>query len=135
MGPYFQIPGLKAGGDVRPCRFVTYSAAADFTVLESNADDRPFGISQKGTQDAPGLTGASALAAASGDPLTVYGPGSVQVHLEIGSGGVTRGQPLMPDADGKGITATTGKYFGAIALESAAAGEFCKVLVQPGLLA
>jgi len=42
---------------------------------------------------------------------------------------------LMPDANGKGITATTGKYYGAIADESGAENEKIRVTPISGLLA
>jgi hypothetical protein len=124
------------GGDINPSRFVTHSTAADFTVIQSVADARPAGISQEYTRDAP-IPGASTLAGAAGDSINVYYPSSGDdngstVWLELG-GTVTRGALLMPDASGKGITATTGKWYGALAEESGVSGEKIRVTPLIGL--
>lgn len=129
---------FTAGGDINPSRFVMHSAAADFTVLQATADSNPVGISQEYAQDAP-IPGASTLAATAGRHVNVYSPMSGDdnastVYLELG-GTVTRGARLMPDSSGRGITATTGKYFGAVALESGVTGELIKVAPTSGLLA
>lgn len=124
-------PNFVAGGDIRICRFVKQSTSADYTVLEADANEQTIGISQEGTNDAP-TSGASSLAAASGDPVAVYGLGDVCL-LTIGSGGVTRGGRLKSDADGKGVavatTGTTIQQIGARALESAAENELCRVQI------
>ena len=125
------MKAFACGGDIYPKRFVKRSTAADFTVLQADADSQPCGISQAWTRDAPGLSGASTVAGASGDSIQVHSnlSGETQdstVWLELG-GTVTRGARLMPDANGKGITATSGKYYGAIADESGVSGEFIRV--------
>lgn len=123
---------FKAGGDINTARFVTISTAANQTVLESNSGDtKLFGISTEATKNAP-QTGGSTLAAESADEVRVHLPGD-DCLLTIGSGGCTAGDFLKPDADGKGVTATTGNVAGAQALETASAGELCKVLVTPPL--
>lgn len=48
---------------------------------------------------------------------------------------VTRGQRLMPNDDGEGIPATTGKYYGAIADESGSDGNVIRVTPMIGLVA
>jgi len=120
-----------AGGDINPCRFVTLSPSADFTLLEANANEAIIGVSHESAQDAP-LPGASTLAAASGDHLAIYPIGSV-CRLEAGSGGWTRGSELISDSNGKGVaratTGTTIQNVGAIALESVSEGELGKVLI------
>lgn len=126
-----ETPQLKAGGDINPCRFVDITGS--FTVSEADASDIPLGISGEATRDAPLPSGQSALHAKSGDAATVYVMGNVCL-LEIGTGGVTAGDRLKPDADGKGITSgTAGEIVGAVALETASADEFAKVFVlSPG---
>lgn len=125
-------PQMAAGGDIRPHRFVKVSTAANNTLLEADAGEFVIGVSQEGTKEAPGLNGASTLAAAAGDQMMFYPPGTDPL-LEIGSGGATPGAHLKSDADGKGVITTTDKdAYGAIALEAAAAGELCRVLVMPG---
>ena len=134
------MKNFNCGGEVFPARFVKRSTAADFTVLQADADSFPCGISQRWAAVAP-LPGASVAAAQTGDMIQVHQPGmsgnehDSTVWLLVGSGGVTRGAHLMPDADGKGITCTTGKYYGAIADESGAAGEYIRVTPVSGILA
>lgn len=129
----FEMPPFIAGGDIRPCRFVKVSTAADFTLLECDANEEVFGISTNATQDAP-IPNADGDAAEAGDQIHVHQPGTV-CDLEIGSGGITRGAWLKSDADGKGVaaatTGATAQFYGAKALESGSEGEFVKVLVWP----
>lgn len=131
---------FNCGGTINPARFVKRSAAADFTVLQADVDAFVCGISQRWAAVAP-TTGASTAAGIADDMIQVHQPGmsgdphDSTVWLELGSGGATRGALLMPDADGKGIAATTGKYYGALADESGAAGEFIRVTPISGILA
>lgn len=129
----FECPPMTAGGDIRPARFVKISTAADFQYLECDANDEVFAISTNATQDAP-IPNADGDAAESGDQVHVNPPGTI-CDLEIGSGGVTRGAWIKSDAEGCGVLAlTTGavaQNYGAKALESAAQGEFARVIVWP----
>ncbi len=128
----FEAIQAKAGGDIRPSRFVKYSTAADNTLLEADANEVVIGIATEATQDAP-IPNADGDAGESGDPVMYYPEGKVCL-LEIGSGGVTRGANIKSDADGKGVlaatTGTTAQNHGALALESASEGELAKVLVK-----
>lgn len=124
----------RAGGDIRPSRIVKISTAADFTALEADANEFGIGISQVGTEDPPGLSGASTNAASAGKNVQVFGPGSICL-LELGSGGATRAGFLKSDADGKGVaiatTGTTAQNVVAVALESGAENEKVRVQVLP----
>lgn len=123
---------VKAGGDIYPARFTTISTVANNTVLESNSGDtKLFGISTEATKNAP-QSGGSSLAAEANDEIRVYEPGNTCL-LMIGSGGCTAGDFLKPDADGKGVTATTGAVAGAQAIETASASELALVRVVPPL--
>lgn len=126
------VPQFQAGGDIRPARFVKLSGAADFTVLEADANERVFGIATDATRDPP-LPNASALAAAAGDQLRIHGVGE-ETTIELGSGGATRGAMLVSDADGKAVaaasTGTTVQWIGAEALESGLEGELIRVVVR-----
>ncbi len=114
-----------ASTDIRPARFVTLATTANQTVAESNGGDtKMVGIATEALKAAVGST----VAAESGDQVRIYGYGC-NCLLEIGSGGCTAGDFLKPDADGKGVTATTGNYAGALALETASASEKAHVLV------
>lgn len=123
----FESLQLQASGDINPARFVNISGER---TLDESADGTALyvGISTEAAKDTPGLPGASALAAASGDQVTVFGPGRV-CRLTAGEA-ITAGDLLMADAQGRGIDATSTNYVGAIALEAAsAAGELIEVLV------
>jgi hypothetical protein len=121
-----------AGGDIRPARFVKLSTAADFTILEADANDRPYGISIDAYQHAPIPSNTGGLAASAGESLRVYGLGD-ECTLTLGSGGATRGDMLKSDNDGKGVvaatTGTTVQWVGAEALESGLENEKIKVRV------
>lgn len=125
-----------AGGVIYPSRFVYLYSSDDSTVLQpAAANTRCLGISQPGTEDAPGLNGATAYAASADlDPIMVFLPGDI-APLEIGSGGVSTNDLIKCDATGKGIVAAstgqTTQWVSAIALEAGAAGEIVNVLVIP----
>ena len=123
---------LVATGDIRPSRFVSMSTAADFTVAESNAGDWVLGVSQMGTRDAPGLSGAGTDAAQPGENLHIFTNGQTAC-LECGTT-ITRADILKPDGDGKAIIGTTGVYYGAQALESGVSGDLIQVIVTIGEL-
>jgi len=127
----FETIQLIAGGTIGVCRFVKLSAAANFTGLQAGDNEAIIGVSTQAQQDAP-TSGSDANAALTGDQISVHPIGSVCV-LEAGSGGFVRGDELKSDANGKGVpratSGTTNQNVGAIALESAAAGERARVLV------
>ena len=119
-------PNFVAGGNIAPATFVKVSTAADNTVLQAGSSDRCIGISTPSQRDAP-IANASTVAAAAGDPITIFGLGDI-CQLQAASGGFTHGDMLGPDANGAGQTLTSG-YIGAIALESAAALAYGRVQV------
>ena len=124
----------RAGGTIRRCRFVKLSTTANNTILEADANEVVFGVSQEAGREAPipSVTADPPEAAQSGDQLNVF-QNSEYCLLEIGSGGVTSGGRLKSDADGKGVaiatTGTTIQHIGAIAQATCAAGELCPVQV------
>ena len=131
---------FTCGGTINPARFVKRSTAADFTVLQADANSFPDGISQNWGVDAPipSVTADPGPAGLSGDKIMVHGantgsPQDTTVWLLLG-GTVTRGSFLMPDANGAGITCTTTKYYGAIADESGVSGEWIKVTPVTGYM-
>jgi hypothetical protein len=127
-------PKVRADGTIAPSVFVTPTGiSVDNRVLQAAANSVIIGISQSGMKNAPGLTGSdTAVAAAAADEIEIFGLGDICL-LTIGSGGVTRGQLLVSDANGNGITlptqATAVQNVGAIALESVAAGGLCRVQI------
>jgi len=126
------VLSLTATGDIRPSRFVSMSTAADFTAAESNAGDWVVGVSQVGTRDAPGLSGAGTDAAQTGESFHAFANGQI-AWLECGTT-ITRADLLKPDNDGKAIVGTAGVYYGAQALESGVTGDLIYVIVTIGEL-
>lgn len=127
----------KAGGNITPSRFVKISG--EQTVVAAGSNERVDGIAQRYPRDAQ-LSGASALAGASGDSILVHVPDANdrEVLLEIGSGGCSAGERLISDTNGKGITmpttAGTQQNVGAIAQEDADENGFCLVQVTRELV-
>ena len=64
----------------------------------------------------------------------VYGRPGQECGLKINAT-IALGDLLMPDANGLGIVATTGKYYGARALQAGVAGETINVEITRGQLA
>jgi hypothetical protein len=129
------MPGnFVAGGNIAPATIVKRSTSADFTVVAATAaTDIPVGVAQDATHDPPGVTGSAAWAAEAGDPLRVYQEGE-ECLVKVGTGGVTRGDRLVAEADSEAVTApTTGTnvvYVVGHALESGVAGSLVRMIVQ-----
>lgn len=118
------MANLIAGGDIRPNRFVKASTAADNTGLECNSTDTPIGISTDSTIDFTSDLHANSTAGT--DEISLQ-PGRVN---EISAGGsITRAAFVVPDAEGEGVTATSGQY---MALESATDGAIIRVIRVEG---
>ncbi len=109
-----------AGGDIRPNRFVKASTAADNTVLECNAGDQPIGITTSSTID---YTSDNHATSTAGEDSVSLQPG--RVHEVVCGGTITRGDYVVPNADGDAITSDEGSW---IATESGADGEIIRVL-------
>lgn len=131
-------PSFIAGGDIFPARFVRITG--EFTIQQCSASTQSIiGVSQEGTFAPPNLAtllgGTESKLAASvvngtGQSLKVFGLGDVCM-IVAGTGGVTAGNKVKSDADGKAINigTTTGTYnVGGTALNTVVAGE--KVLIQ-----
>ncbi|MDY0170594.1 MAG: hypothetical protein RBS80_28900 [Thermoguttaceae bacterium] len=126
-------PHLRAGGDIRPCRFVMLSSSADRTGLQATANAPIIGVSQEGGSYPPlNDLVSDHYAARTGQYFRLFGDGDYAL-VEAGEA-FGRGTRLKADADGKAVAiATTGtdrQNIGAVALESAgAAGELVPVQV------
>lgn len=117
-----------ASGTILVNRFVKVSGA--HTVAQQNSAGAVcIGSSQDGGRAAPiPLNTADPVEAAqSGEQLNVYVFGELvpdsYPQIALGTGGITAGQNIMSDANGKGVLATTGNYVCAIAMATGAAGE------------
>lgn len=122
---------LVAGGAIEAASFIKLSAAADYTALQAGSNERTFGITVDAAQAAP-IPGASNDAAASGDLFRYFSVGD-ECLLQLG-GTVTRGDMVISDASGFGVTAgayasATPQYVGAEAMESGVSGDKIRVRV------
>lgn len=127
----FRSPPVIAGGTIRTARFVRITG--NFTVSESDdTSEFIYGISQEGTQDAP-TDGSSVNAAEIGDQVEIHTQGETAL-LTAGVGGLNAGVLVMTDANGNGINATAGLKYGAMALETVAAGGLAQVQITLGEL-
>lgn len=116
-----QNPSYIAGETLYVSRFVAQDASDDLTVNMAEADDRTVGIVHEGSRDAPIPEVSTVIAAAEGESVRVHGPG--EECWVVAGAAVSPNDLLMPDADGKAIAATTGKWAGARALSAAAAED------------
>lgn len=122
--------GYAAGGNILPARFVMHSTAADWTVLEATSGALTCGVSPRSTHTAP-LSGLDdGYAAVSGESVRIFVEGEV-CGLELG-GTVTAGERLKATTNGKGIAATAGATYGAVALQAGVSGEIIEVRVENG---
>ena len=127
------LSGFRSTGNTNPSRFVTVVSGSAGYVDQATPSTFIIGVSQKGTQEAPGTAADSGYAATAGRPLTVHMPGSVAL-LKLG-GTVSAGDRLTADASGQGVkvatTATAHTYVGAIALSNGVSGDLIDVMVWP----
>ncbi len=133
----------RAGGSIKVCRFVKItSVGGNGQVLQAVSNSEIYGISQQGTNAVPGTIGidagvaaSDAVAAATGQNVTIYGQPEKDVLLKLSAAQTcVEGDRLMSDADGAGlVTTTAGTEVGAIAMETqSVAGALVKVmLVSP----
>jgi hypothetical protein len=117
-----------ANGTIRPSRFVKLDTTAPGKVLECDADEKMYGISQSGTRRAPHDDTDDGNAAIVGENIQVFEADDV-CWLEAG-GTIAIDDRLESDNDGKGTTTTTdNEWVGAIALQSGVSGQLIKVKV------
>ena len=124
-----QLPGITASATVNPSRFVKYSGAN--TVAHAGVGEVPFGVSQRGTGTTP-LPSAATSAATSGNVISIFGEGEI-CQIEAGAA-IAVGDYLKPGAAGVAIPIVGGEAYYAIALHSAASGEFVDAWVRRGTL-
>src|SRR5262245_2432855 len=122
-----------ASGNINVASFVKVGSTDDFIAAQAGVGDNIYGISQQFPFDPPGISGSTAYAATTGQSLLVYHQGDVCL-LVAGTAGYSAGDRLKADANGYGVTATTGDHYGAIALQTAAAGTWGRVEVAVGTL-
>lgn len=117
---------------IRPMRFVVLGAADGTATQAAASTDKLFGVSQPGTRNTPYSTLDDGYAAQAGENINIFGLGEVCM-LQIGTGGCQPGDRLTADADGKGIIASAGDNYGAIARMNGALDQFIEVEVVLGM--
>lgn len=114
-------PNSRAGGTIRPFRFVKQSLTEDNTVLECEDGEAPIGICKGDNLEFDVDNHAT-------DGLIVRLQQGSIMEIEAG-GALTRGFPVGPDSDGRAVEGGGGF---AIALQNAAAaGDIIEVLFNP----
>lgn len=131
------LMNARAGATINICRFVIPDDShANGALQAANGDVLPLGISHQAGRlhPDPNYSDAAVLEAAKvGEPVGIYPQGTVGVGLTCAAAW-DPGDLLMADADGKGIVATTGKFYGARAEGPGTVGAICPVTVVTGLL-
>lgn len=101
-------PRFIARGNILPSTVVKIDVTTgnNFGVVQATAaTDKPVGVSQQGTHDAPGTNGASANAAADGQTLDVFGEGCE--CLVVAATAIVQGDSLkVANASGQVTTVT-----------------------------
>jgi hypothetical protein len=127
-----RLQSAVASGTIFPGRFVKLDSTLQGQVLQCGSGDTPIGISDLGGRRSPYIDQTNPQPAANiNEPIRFWDLDS-ECGLEVVAA-VTPGQRLKPDTNGKGTptTAATDQY-GAVAINIAAAGYYCKVKVSPG---
>jgi len=116
-----------ASGTILVNRFVKVSGS-NTVAQQTVAGDPCIGSSQDGGRYAPIPTNTAdpVEAAQSGEAVTIHtmmDAADAFPNIVLGTGGITAGQNIMSDANGKGVLATTGNYVQGIALATGSAGD------------
>jgi len=131
------LQNAYAAGTIHTSRFVIASSthpnaalqAADGTVL-------PLGISTSASRQHPDPDASQAdvnRAALTGETVAIHPPGTVGADL-LCNAAWDPGDLLMADADGKGVVATSGNFYGARAQSAGTVGALCPVDIVCGLM-
>lgn len=100
---------------------------------------KPLGISDNAARQRPDpdfsmTTQPQQIAALAGESMGVHTEGAVGVDLVCGAVPWAIGDLLMSDANGNGITATSGSWYGARAQTVGVVGALCPVDVETGYM-
>lgn len=130
-----QTQNAYAAGTVNVARFIRPDTTHPNAAVQAAAGTIPvLGISTNAgrVRPDPDFTDAQVLEAAqTGENIGYFPPGCTGVDLTCAFAW-SPGDLLMPDANGKGIVATTGKYYGARAQSAGVVGALCPVDVIVG---
>lgn len=127
----------RAGGTINITRFVKCDTASDNCAIQAiDGTVLPLGVStdqSKTRPDSDIVANPNVIAALIGDQIKIFVEGAKGISLYCNAAW-TRGDLLMPDANGYGIVCTPGNYYGARAQTNGTVGSLCTVDVITGLL-
>lgn len=130
MGVGQFTPAVRAGGTIRPYRFVKAESSEDNSALECDANEEALGVTDGSNKEFDNANHAE-----DGDQVRLQ-PGEI-VLAEAG-GTFNTGDNLKTDADGKVIvvatTGTTNQNAVAVALEDGADGKIVRVRREPKVI-
>ena len=122
-----------SGAGILPSICVRLSYTSDFGVEPAVPGDFPFGISQEWTEFAPGTPFDLGYAAGRGDPIMIYGPGSIARAAVKRTGDyISSGRPVGPSSASELIVISSGPSVGWL-LESGQVNQrnVLRVFVHP----
>ena len=134
--PELVAPALQAAGNIYPSRFIVANTGSGNNREAIQATGESYyvlGVSDEGQKTQPNDGDSAGVHAADGDAIRYYQYGRDPL-VELG-GTVDSMTFVMPDANGKAITATSGAVACGILLEGGVASEKRPVLVIPSTLA
>lgn len=131
------LQNAYAAGTINTSRFVVpHATHPNAAVQASDGTKLPLGISVNASRRRPDPDYTQTQldeAAVQGEVIGIHPAGTVGVDLMCNAAW-NPGDLLMSDANGKGIVATTGKYYGARAQSAGTVGALCPVDVVCGLM-
>ncbi len=120
-----------ANGTIQPNCFIKLDTTtpANYHYIQCVANsDTPYGISQDGSLDPPGVNGSATDAARAGTEFQFYINNDICL-LVVGTGGWSEGNFLMSDTSGHGVPQSSTNPAGAIAQSTEVAGTLGRVRV------
>lgn len=123
--------GFVASGNILPSRFVAGVSSQPFYIEQGTASKRLIGVSDRGTYYAPGTAADSGYAIPDGKSARVWQDGE-EALIKCG-GTINAFDFLTADASGQAVSAaasTALQYFGAVAMQDGADGQFIRVKVK-----
>lgn len=135
--PTNQVQNMYANSTV-PCSIIVVRDATHNNAVKvaANATVEPAGVSWNSARTRPDpdfsqSTQAQQVAAIAGESIGVYGPGATGVDLYCNATWAI-GDPIMADASGFGIVATSGNYHVGFAQTAGVIGALCPVDISIG---
>jgi hypothetical protein len=136
----FGLQNAYATGTINICRIcIRDGTHANGAKQAVDGTVNPLGVANQASRVRPdpdiSAADATALdkAAIAGENISIFGRGAVGVSVFCNAAW-NPGDPIMADANGLGIVATSGNYYVGFAETSGTVNALCPVTVDPGLL-